>query len=85
MQSAVGILVAVILASLSLLHQHALIPDETSPAPCIVCAFGADVTVAPPAVVAPATVAYLLPAPRTESFSSRSFVALPSRAPPSAA
>lgn len=85
MQPALGILVAVVLATLSLLHQHALIPDDPSPAPCVVCAFGADVTVAPPQPVAPVVVVYVLPAPRTESFSSRSFVAVPARAPPSAA
>lgn len=85
LQLVVGISIAITLAMLSLLHQHALIPDDVSPAPCIVCAFGADVAVAAPELVAPATVAYILPAAVEQSLLAVSFVAVPSRAPPSVA
>jgi len=79
-----GIFVAVVLATLSLLHQHALIPDEASPAPCVVCAFGADVAVTAPEIVAPVALAYVLPDESAAQLLSHSFVAVPSRAPPAA-
>lgn len=83
-QLGLGILIAIALATLSLLHQHALIPDELSPAPCHICAFGADVTVSAPEIVAPAQVAYLLPADSAPELANCAIVAVPARAPPAA-
>jgi predicted membrane-bound mannosyltransferase len=84
LQSLTGILAAILLAALSLLHQHALIPEHNTPTPCTVCAFGADVTVVAPEPVAPDELAYELPAVSEAPLASACIIALPARAPPAA-
>jgi hypothetical protein len=85
LQIALNIFVAVVLATLSLLHQHTLIPDDPSPAPCVVCAIGAEITVAPPQPIAPAAVEYLLAAANAEPLCTRPSAAPSTRGPPAAA
>ena len=82
LQVALGIFVTIALLTVSLLHQHTLVPYDPAPSQCVVCAFGSGITVEAPQAVAPAAIEFLLVPESTAPTLRDEVVTIPPRAPP---